>query len=736
MIWRSACMLAPMIAAAVALAQKPPLLRMEAAERCRALQHHGKLNDARACFSELVRAPDPFLRAEGYLGLQEYEQANAEFREADRSHAGSAIVKTEWGRMFADHSQPSDAAKLFQEAIEADSSYAPAYLALARIMAESYDKTAIDLAHQALQRDPKLTEARELLAYLALEDNDPKTATQEARAALALSSEALDGMAILASIDWLDGKSESGWMNRILKLNPVYGEAYATGAHFFVINRRYEEGIRYYRKALDLNANLWAARSQLGINLMRLARDAEAKRQLEMCYAAHYRDAETVNALRFLDTLKDFEPFRTDHAEILLNKKEAALLRPYFEPVLQRAIITYQRKYRMNLPGPVRLEVFPNHEDFVVRTLGLPGQGGLLGVTFGTVVAMDSPSAHAPGQFNWASTMWHELSHVYVLTATSGLVPRWFAEGLAVHEQATASPDWGDAVTPDIIAALQQKKLLPVLQLDRGFVRPEYPGQVLVSYYEAGKICDYIVQKSGDEAILDMIHSYANRKTTAEAIQDNLHQSADGFDKGFSAWLDATTANTVRHFDDWKQGTKIAYEELKSGRTSDAIRQARTVRDYFPDYVGPESSYELMSQAYLQTGNKANAMQTLEKYRDLGGTDVELLKKLAQIERESGNVPQAQTTLEEINFIYPEDEEVHRSLGALLLQTGDTPGAIREFRAVIVLQPADLAESHYNLARALSAAHKFNEAKDEVLVALEAAPDFKPAQQLLLQLNQ
>ncbi len=151
-----------------------------------------------------------------------------------------------------------------------------------------------------------------------------------------------------------------------------------------------------------------------------------------------------MNSLRLLDTLKDYETFKSGTTEVMLHKKEAALLRPYIEPELQRAIATYERKYKMKLPGPVRLEVYPNHEDFVVRTLGLPGQGGLLGVTFGMVVAMDSPSARPPGEFNWASTMWHELSHVYVLTATKHLVPRWFTEGLAVHEESAASPDWGD----------------------------------------------------------------------------------------------------------------------------------------------------------------------------------------------------------------------------------------------------------------------------------------------------
>ncbi len=40
------------------------------------------------------------------------------------------------------------------------------------------------------------------------------------------------------------------------------------------------------------------------------------------------------------------------------------------------------------------------------------------------------------------------MSHVYILTATNHRVPRWFTEGLAVHEETQASPEWGDRITP------------------------------------------------------------------------------------------------------------------------------------------------------------------------------------------------------------------------------------------------------------------------------------------------
>ena len=79
-----------------------------------------------------------------------------------------------------------------------------------------------------------------------------------------------------------------------------------------------------------------------------------------------------------------------------------------------------------------------------------------------------------------------------MLTATNHRVPRWFTEGMAVHEETAASPDWGDRLDPERSGAIKDKKLLPIAELDRGFVRPDIRQQVIVSYFQAGQICDYI----------------------------------------------------------------------------------------------------------------------------------------------------------------------------------------------------------------------------------------------------
>ncbi len=113
----------------------------------------------------------------------------------------------------------------------------------------------------------------------------------------------------------------------------------------------------------------------------------------------------------------------------VLHRKEADLLHPYLEAELKRAIADYEKKYKMTLDRPVQVEMYPDHEDFAVRTMGMPGLGAL-GVTFGYVVAMDSPSGRKPGSFHWASTLRHEMSHVFVLAAThhrrpAGLAKAW-----------------------------------------------------------------------------------------------------------------------------------------------------------------------------------------------------------------------------------------------------------------------------------------------------------------------
>jgi cellulose synthase operon protein C len=719
----------------------------ETPEHCALLRKHGHEAEARTCFGTLVRqgsqtaqATAAYWRAEGHWGLGEYDAANREFRaaiaQADTDAApASALYRVRWGMLLHERFNDPDAQDLFKEAVARDPKNASAYLGLALVSADGYDDHAIEWARKALTIDPRLIGAHELLANLALEDSEPEQAAREADAALAISADALDAMAVHASIELLADRSPQMWFERIRALNPGYGEADAIVAHHLILHLRYSEAIDYYHKALAADPELWAARSQLAITLMRLGDEEQARAELVKCYAAGFRNEETVNSLRLLDSEQNVVTFKDATTVVRLARKEADLLSLYVLPELKRDIADYEQKYHMKLPAPVQVELYPDHEDFAVRTQGMPGLGAL-GVTFGEVVAMDSPSGRKPGEFHWASTLRHEMSHVFILTETHHRVPRWFTEGLAVHEETQASPEWGDPMTPPIILALRAHKLLAVADLDRGFVRPEYPDQVQVSYFEAGRICDYIQSHWGTEKLNDMVRSFAQRASSRQAIEQNLGLTAEAFDKQFQTWLYGSVAATVAAFPDWHERLAQLARLSQDKRYDEVIREGEAVIRMYPDYVYDGNAYEMLAQADLAEQNPQAAAEVLEQYQTIGGHQPQMLKELAHLEEMLDRASDAAATLDRINYIDPAyDEDLHRHLGGLWLQAQNYAGAIREYRAVLALQPLDKASAEFDLAQAYFAAGEHKDAEDAVLASLEAAPGYRPAQRLLLRIE-
>lgn len=692
--------------------------------------------EAQSCFATLAKSDRLWPRAEGLWGLRQFDEANVAFRLALKNDPKDPLLRVRWGRLLLERFNSGEATGLFNEALELRKDYAPALLGLAETFAEGFDRRALELTKKVLELDPKLIEARELYAQLLIEDGDFPGAEKEARQALSEDPQALDAMAQLATIDLLRDKPSTEWTAKMLAVNPTYGEGYARMARHFVLNRRYEEAIVHYRRAIALDPEFLPAQSELGINLMRVGEDVEARKVLEAAYEHGFKNSPTTNSLRLLDSYKNFLVFRQPRFVLRLHKSEAALLRPYVEREMTRALETYDAKYGFKLPGPVTVEMYPDHEDFAVRTMGMPGLGAL-GVTFGLSIAMDSPSGRKPGTFHWASTLWHELSHVYVLTATRHRTPRWFTEGLSVHEETAVSPEWGDRLTPDVISAIREKKLLPIATLDRGFLRPSYPGQVIVSYFEAGRICDYINQRWGWPKLLAMMNAYSHVTTTAEVVETVLGLKPEEFDKQFLAWLNTQHKTSVEHFEAWSKAIKPLNDARKAKRWEEVLRDGPKLRDDYVEYVEAGSVYEALADADEATGHKAAAIVELTRYVLSGGRDPILIKRLAALQAEAGDNQAAEATLRRLLWIYPvKDEELHRRLGTLRGSLHDWAGAAEEWRAVVTMQTPDPASANYELARVYKELQQFDNAKDALLAALETAPGYRPAQRLLLELSQ
>ena len=88
------------------------------------------------------------------------------------------------------------------------------------------------------------------------------------------------------------------------------------------------------------------------------------------------------------------------------------------------------------------------------------------------------------------------------------------------------------------------------------------------------------------------------------------------------------------------------------------------------------------------------------------------------------------------NLVDPFDQELHGTLGELLLDSGRAGEALQEFEVALALDPHDKAIAHYRLAIAHHELGDRDEAQKQLLQALDVAPNYRPAQRLLLEMMQ
>ncbi|MCY4534754.1 MAG: tetratricopeptide repeat protein [Bryobacterales bacterium] len=743
------------IAAGVVLAVASPALgqrgdergaRHEALASCDELHDRGNAIDAATCYRGLLRLDDLAAQAEAYWMLGDLKAANECFREAVKLEPEDPDLRVRWGHLYIQSHQQAEAGALFQEALELDEDHVSAQLGMATVLASRFEGKAVELAQEALKQRPEQAEGHLLLGRMALEEGDLAAARKSLETgldqALELGLAPLGAYALLASLEMLEGERDNQWVDKALAYNPRHGEIYAEQAHFYVITRRYREATERLRKAIEVAPSLWRAHAELGVNLMREGLDDEGRRHLEIAYGGDPYSAKTVNTLRLLDTYDQFETFEDAdpgadgvvRAVFRLDKDESELLLPYVRELTNRAVAEFTRKYDFELKSPVRVEFYPNHDDFAVRTMAMPGIG-LLGVTFGYVVAMDSPSGREPGGFHWGTTLWHELAHVFTLESTDHLVPRWYSEGISMYEEWMADVRWGESVGPEYIEAVRKSELLPIVELDRGFIRPKHAGQVAISYMQAGFVCKYIAERWGEGKLVELLRGFGAKVPTDANIAAVLGTSPEDFDEQFDDYMRDALGPALDGLPRWRSNLKTALERARDGEWAEVIEPAEAAKAAYPQHVGSGSAYMLLANAHDKAGNREAAVGELQEYERRGGRQPETLKKLAGWLEEAERSAEAVYTYEGLIYNWPQDEELHARLGELHLEAGKTDLARREFEVVLALDPLDRATAEYNLARAYVKIGDLASARLHVLQALERAPTFGPALQLLLQVK-
>ena len=685
--------------------------------------------------------------------LGEFQLANDAYRIATEKAPNDPAFHTGWGELFLQVHNNAEAAKSFQDALQADDKWIPALVGMAEALLDVNPPGAEKAIEQVLALDPDVVDAHLLKAMLEIDKSDREAAKASIAKAKAINPNSLDAFALSGGVAYVEDRHADleKEASAALKINPRFGGAYRVPAELAAASYRFEEAVALSRKALQIDPNDVRTLSALGVQLLRTGDETEARQVLEKSFSIDKFDQTTFNLLTMLDSLDKFDTSTDGNIVFKSHPSETPVMREYVAPLAQQALKTFSEKYDFTPKGPILIEMFPKHDDFAVRTVGLPGMIGALGACFGRVVTLDSPKARPPGDFNWAPTLWHELAHVVTLQLSKQRVPRWLTEGISTYEEKLGSPAWGREGELSFVAAYGQGEHMSLRELNAAFQDPE---KISLAYYEASILTEHIVDKYGMGALRKLLMGYGEGLEGEAALKAGLGVDIDTLQADFDKLLSAKYGSVVRALKPPKElepgkgnpeavaaafpdsfQAQIALGDYlrKAGRTDEAFKVLERAAEMVPMATGPRSPRAMMAQMALERKDSLRAISELEKLLEYENTDLDSVRTLAR-ELEATKAPSAKlmSAYERIAQLDPFDSANHSKLGRLKMQAGDARIAVREFRAAVAAGSLDPASAHSDLAESYLAVGDKVQARRAALAAIEVAPGYPRAQELLL----
>jgi tetratricopeptide (TPR) repeat protein len=624
---------------------------------------------------------------------------------------------------------PSDSARARQalkDALDANPNHVPSLLMMADnlIDSERYDLAAeaLDQVESVNVYHPQAAAYRAVLAHLR---NQPADEEKFRQAALRF---------------WPTNPRVDSTIGR--KLSQKY---------------RFAEGAQYQRRALEMDASYLPAKMQLSQDLLRLGQEEEGWRLADEISRADGYNVVAHNLMILQESLSKFQTLEEDGIIARMDAREARIYGQRVLDLLKRARRELCAKYDVKLDQPIIVEMFPRQQDFAIRTFGLPGGAGFLGVCFGTVITANSPASQTEHPTCWESTLWHEFCHVVTLNKTRNKMPRWLSEGISVYEERQADPAWGQTITPVTRKMLVADDLTPVSRLSAAYLSPASPRHLQFAYLESSLVVEFLIETLG----LDALKSILNDLASGMEINDALTRHAgtlEELDSQFAEYARRRAAEMAPQAD-WSEPDLPARADSKAlaewlegrpGNYAGLKRQARLLieekqwqaaqevlermREIYPRETGPESAAMLLARVYREMGENQSERAVLEELGALSADNIELFTRLTDLTTQAGDWELTRKYAVRWLGVNPLHPEPHRRAAEAAGHLRDWPLAVASNEALLQLDPIDPAEIHVRLASVLQTTGDLQRAKRHALLALEETPRFREAQKRLLEI--
>jgi tetratricopeptide (TPR) repeat protein len=677
--------------------------------------------------AELLDPPprDAFAAA-GDLALDKHDFALAAdaFRAGLKRYPDDADLEYGLARSFETGNR-SEMLDALRSALAGNPRHIPSLLLMADhlIDAEQYEEAEKQL-DRVLQINPRRPEALAYRAVLATLRNDTHGA-ERFRAA------ALDPWKTNPEVDYLLGQ----------KLARKY---------------RFEEGAAAQRRALAFDPDYLPARRELAEDLLRLGQDAEGWKLAQEAHHQDNYDVTAYNLVTLRDVMAQFQTLTNTDFVLRMAPLEAQLYGSRVLDLLVRARKTLCAKYGIELDHPTTVEIFPEQKDFAVRTFGVPDDPGYLGVCFGSVITAKSPASQSPNPANWEDVLWHEFCHVVTLTATRNRMPRWLSEGISVYEERQANPAWGQSMNLAYRRMILDGATTPLGKLSGAFLAPKSPLDLQFAYYESSLVIEFLVQRFGFDTLKAILSDLREGQQMNQCLAARTLPLPE-LEKQFSAFVreraerlapgvdletppagspDALAKWAKAHPNNYSLKMRQARDLIAARRWNEAKPILAELATMYAGESGADNPLWLLAVTERNLGETNAETAALENFARQESDFPDLFVRLIEISEARKDWPAATRYADCLLAINPLIALPYKTLAEAGVRSGNTDQAIAAYRKLLLLDPPDPVDAHFQLARLLHARGNADaEAKRQVLMALEDAPRFRAAQELLLELQ-
>ena len=459
------------------------------------------------------------------------------------------------------------------------------------------------------------------------------------------------------------------------------------------------------------------------------------------------------------DAISKYRTLESPEFLIRMEAREAEIYGAEVQELLQRARKTLCEKYGLELKDRITVEIYPEPNDFAVRTFGMPGVSGYLGVCFGKVITANSPASQKDHPTNWQAVLWHEFCHVVTLELTRNRMPRWLSEGISVYEERQANPTWGQRMTPTNRTRILSGRLTPIGELSGAFLHPETPSDLNFAYYQSSLVVEHIIERYGIDKVKLVLKDLATGLPLDAALERHL-AALPQIDEEFREYASQLAQDlapdldwekydlsAIRDDDDperlqrWVadhptsiQGLSLlALQFIERREFAKAKPLLKKLIELYPEQTGAGSPYEQLAAVHRELKETDDERKILQEYTGRSDSAVAALLRLIELQTEAADWTALRETSQRLVAINPLLEQTQKARATAAEHLNDRDTAMLALQALLQMEPDDPAEIHYRLAVLLNSTND-PRAKEHVLQALETAPRYRDAQKLLLKI--